>query len=106
MRAIRQQVYSIEEVRYLDLLDSPFLMVYIPGLGWVPIQTSHMTVEEETSALAGTRWKYQRTTHEWIPLFYSVDSEYVLKNLLSCIKEEDGTYLLTPINYPFPVSGV
>ncbi len=101
MNPIRQMNYTTEQISKLDLLDSPFLMVYISGIGWIPIQTGHLTAEQEVEAFADIEWKYMRTTHEWIPLFYAVDSEHILKNLVSIVKEEDGTYLLSPINYPF-----
>jgi len=81
MTPIRSNVYTTEEVYQLELLDMPFLMVYYKE-EWHPIQTSASEDKDVIAAFPSTLWKYARTTEEWIPLFYAVDSEEVLKKLI------------------------
>ena len=70
---VKGQTYTTDEVyNKLALADSPFLTVVWDGTRR-PVQTGHMSRVDiakwiETCA-SKARWRYLRTTHEWIPLF-------------------------------------
>ena len=74
----RGDVYTAAEVEALSLRDAPFYRFVVNGNVEV-IQTSHLTVEQLLSVpgFAQTRWRYERETHEWIPLFRAVDDAAV-----------------------------
>ncbi len=79
MRPVRNVVYTAAEVYALELDDSPSL-----GFRWrdrqACVQTSHVTDVQLLSVpgFADTRWRYLRTTHEWIPVFECVYTELLL----------------------------
>jgi hypothetical protein len=95
------QVYTIEEVMFqLDLPDAPYLSVCIED-DYYPIQTSHMTFEQTAEALKGTKWKYQFTTHEWIPVFrWSDDSEVKLEDVVEHRPDDYQDVIVYPKGYP------
>ena len=80
MTPIGLRKYTTAEVFQLELLDQPFLMVYYKE-EWHPIQTSCIDEEVVIKAFPDILWKYIRTTSEWIPLFYCVESERALEKL-------------------------
>ena len=58
---VRGQVYSLKEIETsLELVDSPFLRVYIEGFGIKSIQTSHVAVNlsKAIPELADSKWTY------------------------------------------------
>jgi hypothetical protein len=102
------QIYTLAIIEMaLELRDSPSLCVLIDGREW-PIQNSHLTVEQLLSVpgLGATRWRYSRTTHEWIPCFHAVEPDKVL----ACIDVARGydtlfkrrDYWLTPKGFERP----
>lgn len=76
----RGEEYSFEELLQLTLDDDANLSFVHEGLNAV-IQSTHITDAELLSVpgFSQTRWRYIRTTSEWIPIFHAVDSEEVLK---------------------------
>lgn len=104
-RPVMHAVYTAAELHKLDLLDSPCLRFsYRNGLA--VIQNCHLTEEELLSvpSFADTRWRYIRTTHEWIPVFHAVDDDAVI----ACMDIErdrspysdDGSWWVTPKGFP------
>lgn len=79
MKPVQGRVYTFAEVCKLDLLDSPSMCMFIdldhPTHGEIRvdtcIQTSHLTEEEhlQVPGMAESKWRYIRTTSEWIPIF-------------------------------------
>lgn len=64
-------VYTLAQIHNeLSLDDSPSLMIRV-GLKSGPVQNAHLTDEQLLSVpgMAGSEWRYLRTTHEWIPCF-------------------------------------
>lgn len=66
---VRGQIYTVTEMFALSLKDAPYLMFDRPGKREENLQTSHLRDAEVLEALAGTTWRYIRTTNEWCPLF-------------------------------------
>ena len=77
---VRNAVYTFREIcECLDLRDSPFLRFYHNDTLQV-VQMSHVC-EATVLAIPGwaeSRWKFQRETDEWIPLFITENVEAVL----------------------------
>lgn len=75
---VRGAEYTAREVLGLELRDCPFFRFCVNGRIEV-IQTSHLTEAELLSVpgFADTRWRYQRETREWIPLFMAVNDDAV-----------------------------
>lgn len=96
---VMHSVYTAREVYELELLDSPFLRFCVGG-SMAVIQTTHLTEEQLLSVpgFADTRWRYQRTTHEWIPLFMAVSDTEVY----ACVDIELGPDepWVTPKGFP------
>lgn len=71
---IRGKTYPLHFVENgLKLDDIPFLKFQIPNLrADSVIQTSHITKDQLLSVpgFRDTLWTYQRTTYEWIPIFW------------------------------------
>lgn len=98
-------VYTASQVFALDLLDSPSFGFWVDGHQAV-IQTAHTSIEELLSVpgFAATKWRYLRTTHEWIPVFQAVDNGAVI----ACMDiepsihpfDEPGTFWVTPKGLP------
>jgi hypothetical protein len=98
-------VHTASQICSFDLLDSPFFRFCVDGAIQV-IQTCHLTDEELLSVpgFAGTRWRYERTTEEWIPLFRAVDDT----EILACVDIEpdvspfsrSGELWVTPKGFP------
>lgn len=68
-------VYTTEEIiNKLALADSPSLNFRHNGRRGC-VQDSHLTKEQLLSVpgMGERRWKYERTTYEWIPVFNYVD---------------------------------
>lgn len=64
-------IYTAKQIlEELNLKDSPFFRFHFNNEIQV-IQTSHCSEEEllEVPGFAESRWRYERTTSEWIPLF-------------------------------------
>lgn len=88
-------VYTLAEVYQLDLKDSPSLGFYVsrrhvmaqfgvdfPGMQPMPsvIQDSHVSVNlsDISPEWAALRFRYLRTTQEWIPVFQAIDDDAVV----------------------------
>ena len=97
---VRGATYNLRTVYKLDLDDSPCLMVQVEGL-WYPVQDSHVTIEEMLSVpgLAETKWSYQFTTHEWVPIFrgpsFKPETFFDIQRL-----EAEDLYWITPKGFP------
>jgi hypothetical protein len=75
----RGVVYTLRQIlEDLDLDDGPSLG-FNSEFGHAVIQNSHVTDAQLLSVpgLADTRWRYVRTTHEWIPVFEATDDAAV-----------------------------
>lgn len=75
----RGQIYTFAQILKLKLDDEPFLRFMHEGKRAV-IQTSHVLDEDllRIEGFADTQWRYERTTHEWIPLFTYVGYRSIL----------------------------
>lgn len=97
---VRNQNYTLHEIlNSLRLPDSPFLLIDEQNNC---IQSSHITQEEllQVPGISGTRWRYVRTTHEWIPLFRYVDDRCI-SNFCDIQATHDGNgKWVTPKGYP------
>jgi len=74
---VRGGLYTLNEILFhINLLDSPCLLVRIHE-GSFPIQDSHMQFDElkEHPEILDTKWEYQYTTSEWIPVFYYLPTD-------------------------------
>ena len=92
---------NLRTIYTLDLDDSPFLMVQIEG-SWYPVQDSHVTIEEMLSVpgLADTKWAYQFTTSEWIPVFHCEPS-FKPETFFDIQRmEAEDSYWITPKGFP------
>lgn len=75
----RDNIYTLREIcEMLKLDDSPSLNFVCRGVDGV-IQTSHVTEEQllTVPGFAETKWRYVRTTIEWIPIFRYVDEKSI-----------------------------
>lgn len=78
---IENEVYSLDFILgQLKLQDIPSLHFNHEGFGTV-IQHSHCANEELLTipGFAKTKWRYIRTTREWIPIFEYVEEEPIEK---------------------------
>lgn len=100
--------YLIEEILHFNLSDQPCLMVWLDEYDeWYPVQISHITNEEliKVDGWSKMRWKYSRTTHEWIPVFHLTST--CNRDLLDLVEvahhpdEEHPT--VSPKGHPFPL---
>lgn len=104
---VKHAIYTLKEIEEnLKLLDSPHLMIYIPGKGLNPIQTSHFIMSDlfVLPEWAESKWEYQYTTNEWIPIFYAVHS-MKLYELLSIAPSQsefanEGDMWIVPLLFP------
>jgi hypothetical protein len=101
---LRGRVYALQDIlTRLDLDDSPSLTFVYKGYETC-IQDSHITNEQLlTTDLWKTHWRYERTTHEWIPIFRAVDNDQVAS--LCDIEESrcpysDAKWWVTPKGFP------
>lgn len=67
MYAEMYKKYTIKEINELDLLDSPFLRVYVEG-ELHTLQDNEIVMEEHP-VWSKVQFVYARTTYESIPLF-------------------------------------
>jgi hypothetical protein len=104
-----QQTYTLREIwEELALLDSPSLQtpVRLPdgGIDRSPIQDAHLRVEELLSVpgMAESRWTYQYTTKEWIPVFHFVGEPEDAAKLVDIepFIDAPGEHWLTPKGFP------
>lgn len=79
---VSRHIYTLDQiVNELNLKDSPHLCFTAPNVNGVKVesvvQTSHMLLEDllKVPGFGETKWRYIRTTSEWIPLFDYVGSE-------------------------------
>lgn len=97
---VRDQIYTLEEIlNSLKLPDSPSLLIDEQNNC---IQSSHVTEEEllGVPGISDTRWRYERTTHEWIPLFRYVD-DMCITHFCEIQATHDGNgKWVTPKGYP------
>ena len=65
-------VYTVREINELELKDTPFLRVPVPerfgGSSATPIQFD-VSLDTLIPVIGDLEFEYQRTTHEYIPLF-------------------------------------
>lgn len=107
-------VYTTQQVlNELILADSPSLSVVWNGRTH-PVQHSHLSAQDTESWLdngaADRLWRYERTTHEWIPVFVYVDNRHP-GDILDAErwkyqeyepqhKQHDGALWMTPRGFP------
>lgn len=103
-------ILTLKELEMLDLPDSPCLEFRFKGIvGWV--QNSHITQEDFLSNenFNSTKWRYQYTTREWIPVFIYVDdrpiNQFLDLELMDREKnytpdEDPDTWWATPKGFP------
>jgi hypothetical protein len=104
---IQRAIYTLRQIEEnLKLLDSPCLIINCGIKGFHPIQTSHYSLADlfTMPEWADSKWEYQYTTKEWIPVFYAVDS-MSLYNLLSIAPSKaeyanDGDMWIVPLLFP------
>jgi hypothetical protein len=91
-------VYTFREIVSLDLPDIPFLQFVYNDKSCV-IQTSHITNEALLTipGMSESKWKFERITREYIPLFWYADDNI---QALVDIKETKNAYWVTPKGYP------
>jgi hypothetical protein len=100
---IPYNIYTLEQVTKLDLKDSPALIVHNRSA----VQDSHVTEEELLSVpgIKQTKWKYIRTTHEWIPIFTYASEEpwqtyFDSEPYQSSFKKYEDDLWITPKGFP------
>jgi hypothetical protein len=106
LKPTKDQVYSLETIlEQLELPDSPHLClsVKVGNVIYAAIlQNSHLSSKELLSVpgLASTRWTYLYTTHEWIPIFTSVETQAAMAAFVDvdCGHSEDPW--VTPKGFP------
>jgi hypothetical protein len=104
---VQHAIYTLRQIEEnLKLLDSPHLMINCGVDGFHPIQTSHFIMSDLFSMpeWAESKWEYQYTTNEWIPVFYAVNS-MSLYELLSIAQSQsefanDGDMWIVPLLFP------
>ena len=105
---ISGRVYTSTEIETaLSLDDMPFYRFLYNGKICV-IQTGHVTSAQllSVTGFAASRWSYERTTREWIPLFWFVGTEDEILALvdveheISCTGEAMAEWSVTPKGYP------
>lgn len=96
-------IYTLEEITTLNLKDSPALIVHNRN----GVQDSHITEEELLSVpgIKQTKWKYIRTTHEWIPIFTYASEEpwetyFDSEPYRSDFKQSENDLWITPKGFP------
>jgi hypothetical protein len=91
-------VYTFNEIMSLDLPDIPFLQFVYNDKECV-IQTSHITNESLLTipGMSESKWRYERTSREYIPLFWYADDN--IQTLVD-IKETKNAYWVTPKGFP------
>jgi hypothetical protein len=94
-------VYTFKEIMLLELSDAPFLLFIYNNKECV-IQSSHITDESlmNIPGMSESKWCYEKTTHECIPLFWydDIDIETIVDITLS--KNSIEEYWVTPKGYP------
>lgn len=106
---VRGLVYTAKQIENdLRLEDSPHYMFLLDRRRGV-IQNSHLTAAEFLSVpgMADTRWRYLRTTNEYIPLFEYAGEVQSLRDVLHVepgldfiTGEDDGHWWATPKGFP------
>lgn len=108
IRPVPQVVYTAAQIyRELHLMDSPALVVRHGELEGT-MQDSHIADIEHVLAnpsFANSKWRYQRTTHEWIPIFTYVPEEgkpvTEFLDLEECTEYDDTKcWWVTPVGFP------
>jgi len=97
---VRLQIYSLREILYsLSLPDSPFLLIDAQRNC---IQHSHITDEDlpRVAGIADTRWRYECTTHELIPIFRYVDDRSITDFCDVQVVHDGNGKWVTPKGYP------
>lgn len=91
-------VYTFREIMSLELRDTPFLQFTYNNKNCV-IQSSHITDESlmNIPGMSESKWCYEKTTHEHIPLFWYYDDNIDILTLVDIVeKNDDETYWVTP----------
>lgn len=106
---VRGLVYSAKQIETdLKLDDSAHYMFLLDKRRGV-IQNSHLSVADLLSVpgMADTRWRYLRTTNEWIPLFEYAGEHDALRAVLDLehgkdfiTGKDDGHWWATPKGFP------
>lgn len=104
------QVYTTAQIDELDLDDSPALIIVHEGRKGA-IQDAHISISlGKIPGLADLKWRYSRTTNEWIPIFHLVDGQeeamlavldlVPYKNPSEFAYARDDGWWITPKAYP------
>lgn len=71
-RPIAGQIFSYAQLAELDLMDSPCLGIHVQH-SYLNVQHAHdLDIGKVGEIMAATKWRYVRTTDEWIPVFECV----------------------------------
>ncbi|HRP36230.1 MAG TPA: hypothetical protein PLS50_00290 [Candidatus Dojkabacteria bacterium] len=98
------EIYTLDQIcNVLELDDIPCLEFKFGRYG--NVQMSHVTNEQILSIplFSETKWKYIRTTFEWIPIFkYSEENKYPISRFLDLEINIDqpSTWWATPKGFP------
>ena len=108
-------VYTLHQIlKDLVLLDSPSLLFDLAGpndeqmvLSQHVVQDSHVLPDDLLTipGFADTKWQYERTTSEWIPLFHYVDTAPItdfvdMEPEIDFDLTEKNVWWATPKGYP------
>lgn len=78
------EIYTYDEICGLSLGDSPFLIFRDNDMD--------LNIQGDECPMKDLKWRYSRTTSEWIPLFYAVDNAAVAASILA-YKDEYGSIM-------------
>jgi hypothetical protein len=82
----RGQIYTLAEIVKMPLRDSPCLRIYHNGR-WEYIQNAsgaEAWLCEQNPIIAGSKWVFERETHEWIPVFnYSRENDFDVDQIVT-----------------------
>lgn len=98
------EIYTLNQIcNVLELDDIPCLEFKFGRYG--NVQMSHVTDKEILSIplFSETKWKYIKTTFEWIPIFkYSEENKYPISRflLLEVDIENPNVWWACPIGFP------
>lgn len=103
---VQNEIYTAKQIlEELNLKDSPFFRFRFNGQTQV-IQTSHCGDGAllEVPGFAETRWQYEYTTSEWIPLFMFEDDDITsfvdMEQSTDPHVDSNRTLFVTPKGFP------
>jgi hypothetical protein len=94
---IQNTIYTFSDIASLDLPDSPSLLFIYKNKECI-IHRSHVTDQEliNIPGMKNSRWCYEKTTHEDIPIFWYSDDTIDIQTIIDIKKNNYGNYSATP----------